>query len=189
MIDLIYELYFTGKINQKGKFNYDEKDTRFKKRNHYIEYVIVPAKDTSSPGDIIINEIDFDYLIRTKGAMWAGIITLLKEIEISHRKIERVIIAGGFGSYLNIKKAIAVGMLPDLPLKRFEYIGNGSLKGAGLALISRNAIEKIKEITSRITYFDLSTTPGYMDEFIASLFIPHTDIRLFPTAKRIVNKK
>jgi len=189
MIDLIHGLYFTGLINQKGRFNYDAKNPRFKKRDHYIEYVIVPSEETSSPGDIIINEIDLDYLIRTKGALWAGITTLLKEVGIRYNEIQKVIIAGGFGSFINIRKAIAIGMLPDLPSGRFSYVGNGSLKGASLALVSRDAVNKVQEITQGITYFDLSTTTGYMDEFIASLFIPHTDLNLFPSVKKKMKKQ
>jgi uncharacterized 2Fe-2S/4Fe-4S cluster protein (DUF4445 family) len=131
--------------------------------------------------DIVITEPDLDSLIRTKGAVWAGISTLLKAVDIKHTDIDRVIIAGTFGYYINIENAILIGMMPDIPIEKFSFIGNGSLQGAALTLISNELRSEIEEISKKITNFELSSTPGYMEEFIASLFIPHTEIQLFPS--------
>ena len=190
VIDIISALYFSNNINQKGKFNLESESRRLKKVNKYSEFVIVYGIETSTGKDIVITERDLDNLIRTKGAIWAGISTLLKAVEIKPDDIERTIIAGAFGNYINIENAILIGMLPDVELEKFHFLGNGSLKGAALALISDEMRTEIEEISRKITNFELSSTPGYMEEFVASLFIPHTDSELFPsfTKKRQGNK-
>ncbi len=181
VIDIISELYFSDNINQKGKFNFESKNKRFRKKKTYNEFVIVYATETLMGEDIVITEPDLDSLIRTKGAVWAGISTLLKAVDIKHTDIDRVIIAGTFGYYINIENAILIGMMPDIPIEKFSFIGNGSLQGAALTLISNELRSEIEEISKKITNFELSSTPGYMEEFIASLFIPHTEIQLFPS--------
>jgi uncharacterized 2Fe-2S/4Fe-4S cluster protein (DUF4445 family) len=93
--------------------------------------------------------------------------------------IDDVYIAGGIGSGINVEKAIGIGMLPNLPLEKFHYIGNTSLQGAWAAAVSSGAAEKINELAGGITYLELSSHPGYMDEFTAACFLPHTDAALF----------
>ncbi len=190
VIDIISGLYFSNNINQKGKFNIENESRRLKKVNKYSEFVIVYGIETSTAKDIAITEHDLDNLIRTKGAIWAGISTLLKAVEIKPADIERIIIAGAFGNYINVENAILIGMLPDVEIEKFHFLGNGSLKGAALALISDEMRTEIEEISRKITNFELSSTPGYMEEFVASLFIPHTNSELFPSfiKKRQGNK-
>ncbi|MBU0519877.1 ATP-binding protein [bacterium] len=131
--------------------------------------------------DIVLTEIDIDNLIRTKGAIFAGIMTLCKGVGIQPQEIERVVIAGAFGKHLDVNNAIRIGMLPDLDRKHFEYIGNGSLQGASMALLSQRLWQEMQDIADRVTYFELSSWPGYMDDFMAALFLPHTDGGLFPS--------
>jgi len=190
VIDIISGLYFSNNINQKGKFNIENESRRLKKVNKYSEFVIVYGIETSTGEDIAITEHDLDNLIRTKGAIWAGISILLKAVEIKPADIERIIIAGAFGNYINVENAILIGMLPDVEIEKFHFLGNGSLKGAALALISDEMRTEIEEISRKITNFELSSTPGYMEEFVASLFIPHTNSELFPSfiKKRQGNK-
>ncbi len=181
MIDLLAELRATGRINPRGKFNADADPRRIRRSGRRSEIVLIKGKDADGAEDIVVTEADLDNLIRTKGAIFAGIMTLLKGVGLKPQEIQRVVIAGAFGKYLDIENAIRIGMLPDLPRDRFEYIGNGSLRGAGLALLSRKLWEEMHAIADRITTFELSTWPGYMDEFMASLFLPHTDKSLFPS--------
>ncbi len=181
IIDIISGLYFSDIINQKGKFNFESENKRLRKGENYSEFVLIYGNETSTGDDIVITEQDLDNLLRTKGAIWAGISTLLKAVDIKSSDIEKIIIAGAFGNYINIENAILIGMLPDVEIEKFHFSGNGSLKGAALTLISEEMRIEIEEISRKITNFELSSTHGYMEEFIASLFIPHTEAELFPS--------
>ncbi len=99
---------------------------------------------------------------------------------ISFENIQRFYVAGGFGNYLDIESAIGCGLLPDVPSKKVKFIGNSSLAGARLSLLSYPAYMKAREIAEKMTYIDLSTDVDFMREYTAALFIPHTDMNLFP---------
>jgi uncharacterized 2Fe-2S/4Fe-4S cluster protein (DUF4445 family) len=182
LIDLLAKLRSTGRIDPKGKLKLDVDPKRIRSNGRKSEILLIDSTETGN-GDIVVTDVDLDNLIRTKGAIFAGIQTLLKGVGLSADEIERVIIAGGFGKYLDIENAIRIGMLPDLPRDRYEYIGNGSLLGAELALLSRQGWRELHEIAGKVTYFELSSWPGYMDDFMAALFLPHTDATLFPSVK------
>ena len=83
-------------------------------------------------------------------------------------------VSGNFGRYLNLPAALGIGLLPDLPLGCYSYVDNGSLEGASLTLLSRAFRAEIDEYVRRVTYVNLSDLPGYMDEFVAACFLPHT---------------
>jgi len=179
LIDLMAGLYRSGRIDKKGRFHREKDDSRFTVEDSTHAFRIIPAEETGHGRDIVITEKDLENLIRTKGAVWAAISTLLKKLEIKKDDIQKVVIAGNFGRTLHIINAITIGMLPHLPRERFTYIGNASLTGASRALLSRDFRDRMEKISTSLTYIDLSTLPGYMDEFVASLFIPHTDEGLF----------
>ena len=126
-----------------------------------------------------VGEADFQNLIRAKAAVFSACRTLLKNAGINFGEIECLYVAGGFGRRLNMDDARAIGLIPKLPAERVRYIGNASLAGAYFALISEKNREMQDELTKRITYVDLSDEPGYMDEYTAALFLPHTDSGLF----------
>lgn len=93
--------------------------------------------------------------------------------------IDRVFVAGGIGSGINMKNAVRIGMFPNIPIEKYQYIGNSSLAGSYAILSSTSAEKKIYELSRNMTYLELSTVPIYMDEFIACCFLPHTDATLF----------
>jgi uncharacterized 2Fe-2S/4Fe-4S cluster protein (DUF4445 family) len=99
--------------------------------------------------------------------------------------VQQVLIGGAFGKYINVEKAVQVGLLPDLPWERFRFLGNTSLHGAALALLSRTARQAIDELASRMTYVELSADNSFYDAFTAALFLPHTEIRRFPSVADI----
>ena len=175
LIDVVAELFRTGIINGKGKFQ--------TQGDGIGSYVLVYAEDSAVNRDITITETDIDNFIRAKGAIFSGIMSLLSPLGFSSSDIDDVLIAGGIGSGINIKNAISIGMLPALPEEKYSYIGNSSLNGAYKMLISQEAAEEVIEIARNMTYIDLSTQPGYMDEFVAACFLPHTNETLFPTFK------
>ncbi len=182
IIDVISELFAAGIINPKGKFVREGERVR---RDKYGmgSYVLAFEKDAGADKDIEITEVDIDNFIRAKGAIFSAIRTMLSSLEFDISMIENVYVAGGIGSGINMRNAVRIGMFPDIPLEKFHYIGNSSLSGAYTMLISKEAERKTYQVASNMTYLELSTVPGYMDEFVAACFIPHTDSQLFPTVK------
>lgn len=178
LIDVVAELFRVGIINGKGKFNCEGYRIRYDEYG-IGSYVLAFAEDSATGMDITLNEVDIDNFIRAKGAIFSGIMSLLTPLGFTPADIDDVLIAGGIGSGINIKSAISIGMLPNLPEEKYSYIGNSSLDGAYEMLSSPGAQERVIEIARNMTYVDLSTEPGYMDEFIAACFLPHTDETLF----------
>ena len=178
LIDIIGELFKAGAINAKGKFI---------REGSYIStdewgvtyYTIVPAEKSMTGREIYISDADIDNFIRAKGAIFSAINTLLKSLDLDFDVIDNVYLAGGVGSGINVSHAIRIGMLPNLPAERFNYIGNTSLSGTYAMLVSDKAFERTLEIAGGMTYLELSSIPGYMDEFVAACFLPHTDGLLF----------
>ena len=181
IIDIISELYRTGIINAKGLFVREGK--RVQRDQHGMgRYILAFADETETGREVSINEVDIDNFIRAKGAIYSGIDTLLQSVDMTPDCIDRVVVAGGIGSGINMKNAINIGMLPDVGLEKYQYIGNSSLTGAYTMVVSDAAVEKCTEVGANMTYLELSTYPGYMDSFVAACFIPHTDARLFPSS-------
>jgi len=144
------------------------------------------AADSATGSDITLTETDIDNFIRAKGAIFSGIISLLSPLGFTPADIDDVFVAGGIGSGINIKSAIAIGMFPDLPIEKYRYLGNTALDGAFsmlLPMYGKQVLEELNDIASNMTYIDLSGQPGYMNEFIAACFLPHTDEALFPSVK------
>lgn len=180
IIDVISELFSAGIINPKGKFVREGERVR---RDKYGmgSYVLAFAEDAGADKDVEITEVDIDNFIRAKGAIFSAIRTMLGSLDFDISMIENVYVAGGIGSGINMKNAVNIGMFPDIPLEMFHYIGNSSLSGSYAMLLSKEAERKTYEVASNMTYLELSTVPGYMDEFVAACFIPHTDTSMFPS--------
>jgi uncharacterized 2Fe-2S/4Fe-4S cluster protein (DUF4445 family) len=137
------------------------------------------ASETESGRDLALSEVDIDNFIRAKGAIFSAIRTMLMMVDFTMDAIEEVYVAGGIGSGINVERAIRIGMLPNLPVEKYHYIGNTSLTGAYAMVNSRKACDKVTEISQGMTYLELSSHPRYMDEFVAACFLPHTDGALF----------
>ena len=181
IIDLIAELFRCGIINARGLFV--REGDRIKRDAHGMgRYVIAPANESETGREIAINEVDIDNFIRAKGAIFSAIETLLNSVDMPVEVIDKVYVAGGIGSGIDMKNSIRIGMLPDVELERFQYIGNSSLTGAYAMVMSDQANAKCAEVGANMTYLELSTYPGYMDSFVAACFLPHTNSSLFPSA-------
>ena len=179
IIDIISELFRCGIINAKGLFI--REGDRVRRDTHGMgRYVLAMPEESETGREISINEVDIDNFIRAKGAIFSAIHTLLQSVDMSVEMIDRVYVAGGIGSGINMKNTVNIGMFPDVDLEKFTYIGNSSLTGAYAMVMSDEAIAKTAEVAANMTYLELSTHPGYMDSFVAACFIPHTDSRLFP---------
>ena len=177
LISLVAQLYSCGVIDQRGKFDRSGKYSSVQLDGKRAVYVLVPPE-----GDyrgVYITEMDIDNLIRAKAAIFSACRTLLKSVELDFDCLSHIYIAGGFGRYIDIEKAQMIGLLPKIDAERFQFIGNSSLAGAHMTLLSSRHLQKETELAGKITYLDLSTEPGYMDEYISAMFIPHTDTALF----------
>ncbi|MFA5500780.1 MAG: ASKHA domain-containing protein [Candidatus Omnitrophota bacterium] len=174
-IDLLCSMLKRGIISRDGRINRDLRSKNIRKTDTGYEFRVA--------GDIVINDDDIENLKRSKGAIYSAIISLLNKVDKKLEDISNIYIAGGFGNYLNMENAIFIGLLPDTERARYEFIGNSSLSGARMSMLSRDALKKTYEISKGITYIDLSTEPNYMDEYVASLFFPHTDLGRFPSVR------
>ncbi len=181
MIELTASLFITGWLDPSGKFNREKKCARIHADGRRAFYVIAEAGETETGKPIIISENDIENIMRAKAAIYSAIELMLSHVGIKMSGLNHVYVAGGFGRYLNLNHAVTIGLLPDIPLERFIYLGNASLKGSYMLQLSDNH-RKIQQSTSqRMTYIDLSNDPGYMNHYTAALFLPHTDIRNFPS--------
>jgi uncharacterized 2Fe-2S/4Fe-4S cluster protein (DUF4445 family) len=180
LIDIVAGLLETGLIDQKGKFKKNVGTTRVRKGPDGCEYVLCFAPETGIDRDIVITEIDLDNLIRTKAAVYAGCKVLLDNAGLSFSDLDTMIIAGGFGHYIDVEKAKVIGLLPDLSDNKFRFIGNGSLSGAHLVSLNSDIWLEARKIAKMMTNVELSNNNGFMEEFVAAMFLPHTDQGLFP---------
>ncbi len=183
LINTVAAMLRAGLIDQKGRFNTDLPTKRLRQGEDGHEYVLARATETQTGKDIVITEIDIVNLIRSKAAMYAGCQTLVKSVGEKCRNVERVVIAGTFGSNINIENAVTIGLLPDLPRDKFIFIGNGSLLGARLTSFSGDLLCDGQRIAGMMTNLELSEDAGFMENYVAALFLPHTNADEFPSVK------
>jgi uncharacterized 2Fe-2S/4Fe-4S cluster protein (DUF4445 family) len=181
LISLLGELYRQGVVDRSGRFFKPPGAGRIVEHQGRRAFLLAAAEQTRNGKDLVITEADIENLIRTKAAIYAACSLVLENVGLTWDAIARIYIAGGFGRYMRVADAVFIGMLPDLPLQRFRYIGNSSLTGAYIALLSREHRRRMAEIAARITYIDMSSNPQYMDSYVKALFLPHTDLEQFPT--------
>jgi uncharacterized 2Fe-2S/4Fe-4S cluster protein (DUF4445 family) len=180
LIIMVATLFDTGVINNQGKFDRDLKTERIRESNNVFEYVLAYKETTQIDRDITINEIDIENLIRAKGAIYSGCKTLLSEVGMRMEDVEQIILAGGFGSYVDLERAMIIGLLPEVEPEKVIYVGNSSLLGARMSALTNSVRQQVVGVTNMMTSFELSETPSYMDNYVASLFLPHTDVNQFP---------
>jgi uncharacterized 2Fe-2S/4Fe-4S cluster protein (DUF4445 family) len=183
LISLLAEMFMTGVVDKAGNLNTHLTTPRIREGEHGLEYVIAWAPETQHGKDISITHVDIDNLLRAKGAIFAGYSVMAESVGIPLELIEQMLIGGSFGKYINVEKAVQIGLLPDLPWERFQFLGNTSVRGAYYALLDRRARERVREIASRMTYIELSADNSFYDAFMSALFLPHTDLSLFPSVE------
>jgi len=182
-IDIIAELLKMKILDKNGKFIENTECNRIRDSEFGKEFVIAFSKESGVHRDITINEADIDNLKRAKAAIYSAAATLLRRLDLKFEDIQQIFIGGGFGTYLDIDKSIAIGLLPDLPRERFRFIGNSSLAGAREIILSSEALDRADFIAQQMTYHELSTDAQYMQEYIAALFFPHTELGNFPSVE------
>jgi uncharacterized 2Fe-2S/4Fe-4S cluster protein (DUF4445 family) len=183
LIIMVATMFEMGIINNLGKFDRDLDTPRIREDDGIYEYVLAWKDETQIDRDVTLTEIDIENLIRAKGAIYSGCMTLLTEVGMGIEDIEKIILAGGFGSYVDLEKAMIIGLLPEMDPEKVIFIGNGSLMGAKMSSLTNRIRRDVVEVTKKMTNFELSDTPSYMDNYIAALFLPHTDLNKFPKLK------
>jgi uncharacterized 2Fe-2S/4Fe-4S cluster protein (DUF4445 family) len=189
LIDLLAELFVHGYVDRHGKFDAERCGRRIVETETGTAFLVVEGSECYWERDLTISENDITNLIRTKGAVFSACSLLLKNVGLSFGKLDAVYIAGGFGRHLCIENAIRIGLFPDLDRDRFHYLGNSSLLGSYLILVSERNRELVGEIADRMTYLELNTEPDYMNEYTGSIFLPHTNLEHFPSVRKILGSR
>lgn len=185
LISLLAELFVTGVIDRGGIVKLDLGTPRARVGEHGPEYVVAWADESATGRDIALTKVDIDNLMRAKAAIFAGFSVLAESVGVDLGTVERVLIGGAFGKYINVEKAVQIGLLPDLPWDRFVFLGNTSVQGAYMGLLSREARSRLTQIARRMTYLELSADNSFYEGFTAALFLPHTEIGRFPSVADI----
>ena len=189
MISLLAEAFMTGVVDKGGHLNTQLSTTRIREGEHGLEYVIAWGSETETGKDLAITHVDIDNLLRAKAAIYAGFSVLAESVGIPLEAIEQALIGGSFGKYINVEKAIQIGLLPDVPWDKFQFLGNTAVLGAYYALLDKDCPRRIQEIARRMTYIELSADNMFYEAFMSALFLPHTDLTRFPSVEVGVEKE
>jgi len=188
LIDLLAELFVHGCVDRHGKFNTEKIGGRLVGKEAGKGFLVERGTRTFWGKDLLITENDIANLIRTKGAVFSACALLLNHAGLSFDQIESFYIAGGFGQNLDVENAVRIGLLPDLERAKFHYLGNTSLLGAHLILLSEKNRDRVNELERMMTYLELNIEPGYFNEYTGALFLPHTKKELFPSVERLFER-
>ncbi len=189
LISLLAEMFITGVMDKAGNINLELDTPRVRGGEHGPEYVVAWSQETATGQDIVINKVDINNLLRAKAAVYAGFAVLARSVGMDLSTVQQILIAGAFGQYLNVEQAVQIGLLPDMPREKFKFLGNTSIQGAFLALLSRENRQRIREVAQRMTYLELSADSSFHDEWMSALFFPHTHITDFPSVMELLKDK
>ena len=188
LISLLSEAFITGILDKAGNVNLTATSPRVREGAHGGEYVVAWGKESESGEDIVLTRVDIDNLLRAKAAIYAGFTVLADTVGVPLETADKVLVGGSFGKYINVEKAVQIGLLPDMDWSRFEFLGNTSVKGAYFALLDWHKRERITEIAKRMTYIELSADNSFYEAFTSALFLPHTDMGKFPSVQAALEK-
>ncbi|RJX36065.1 MAG: DUF4445 domain-containing protein [Desulfurivibrio sp.] len=181
IIDLVACLYLARIIDIRGKFRRERCPARFVETPQGAGFVVAGAAEAEGREPVVLGQVDLDAMMRSKAAMYAILTTLINQVGLEFADLHRIYVAGAFGKHIDPRRAITLGMLPDLPLATFQSVGNSSLAGAELVLIHRADRERCRQLMNKITYLELNVNQEFMIRFSGCRFIPHTDASLFPS--------
>jgi uncharacterized 2Fe-2S/4Fe-4S cluster protein (DUF4445 family) len=180
LLVIIAALFENGVLDHGGKFDRSLGSDRIREGASGYEYVLAREEESGTDHDLTLSEVDIENFIRAKAAIYAGIKTLVEEVGLQITDLEQIILAGAFGSYLDLDSAMTVGLLPEVDPEKILYVGNGSLLGAWMSEMSNHIRKDVVQVVRRMTSFELSEVAGFKDQYIGSRFLPHTDMGLFP---------
>jgi uncharacterized 2Fe-2S/4Fe-4S cluster protein (DUF4445 family) len=168
IVDAVAQLCRIGVLDRKGKM---ADHPRVRLNGGTREFVLVDHKESQGGRDVTLTERDVEAVQLAKGAIRAGIQMLLEGLGSPENEIDRVIIAGAFGTYLDVDSAVSIGMFPSLPLDRFHQVGNAAGSGARMALVSRSKRAMAQALARKVGYIELATAPRFMHVFAQAMYL------------------
>ena len=183
VIDAVAGMFEVGLIDQRGKFRKEVLDHPRVRKNEddVVEYVIVPDEESSVDGDIVLTQNDIREIQMAKAAIQGGTLVLMEELGIE--EVDRVVLAGGFGNYIDPESARMLGLYPDTDIEAVESLGNAAGVGAQLVLLDRSARDEVQRIVEEIEYFEIAGTDVFQENFLESMYVPHQQLDRYPRIK------
>jgi uncharacterized 2Fe-2S/4Fe-4S cluster protein (DUF4445 family) len=188
LIALLAEAFITGVLDKAGNVNLTANTRRVRAGAHGGEYVVAWGAETESGEDIVLTRVDIDNLLRAKAAIYAGFTVLAENVGVPLESASKVLVGGSFGKYINVEKAVQIGLLPDMPWDRFDFLGNTSVRGAYYAMLDWRKRAQVRSIAGRMTYIELSADNTFYEAFTSALFLPHTDMSKFPSVEAALKR-
>lgn len=184
MIDLAASLFLSKRLDIRGKLSREACGDNFTELDGIENFILVDTSHSGTGGPITLSQVDLNSLTSSKAAMYTILEVIVKNTAaLGFEDLEKFYVAGTFGSFIDPVSAISIGMLPDIPLDKFEVLGNSSLGGAKILLKDPDAFDRVMDIRQSITYLELNVNQEFMNMFSGAKFYPHTDISRFPSLK------
>jgi len=184
MVDIVAEMLKTGIIDYHGRLNPDVETSRLKTVDKIPEFVLASENETATGKEITVTQKDIGEIQLAKAAMFTGCSILMKRKNVKKENLDRVLIAGAFGNYINPENAKFIGLVPDVPTEKIEFVGNTAITGAKMVLVSREARETAEVLSKRISYLELAADSSFSSEFSQALFLPHKNLDRFPSVSK-----
>jgi uncharacterized 2Fe-2S/4Fe-4S cluster protein (DUF4445 family) len=185
MIDLGWEMYRAGVVDATGRFSKEIHSPRLREGPGGIEFVLAWANQTSIGRDITFNNADMRALQLAKSAMYSAAKIMMRRLGV--QKVDKVVLAGAFGSFIDKVKAMAMGLYPDCELKNVFAVGNAAGDGARMALLNVDKRAEADEIAGQIEYVELTVEPDFEKQFAAAMHFPHMSDS-FPHLQKMLDK-
>jgi len=188
ILDCVAELFKAGVLDLRGRFK-KIRAKRVRRTRAGSEFILVSREDTPRHIDITVTQGDIDQILLAKAAIHTGCAIIMRSAGIKQDQLDKILLAGAFGTYINAASAVFVGMLPDVPIERVRFVGNTALSGAKMCLISREMRESARSLSERVRYIELGAHPDFQKEFMKSLYLPNRDLDLYPSVKQVIWKR
>jgi len=189
VVDAIASMLKCGIIRGDGGIETTLNTPRIQKTANSVQYVLAWKEETPMGHAVAITQHDIQEIQLAKAAIFSGATVLMAHLELKASDIEKVFLAGAFGTYVDPQSALMIGMYPDIPLDRVQFAGNSAGSGARMTLLSRDMREKAEEISRRIEYVELAADPSFEQEFMKALYFPHKELDRFPTVDQLLAKR
>jgi uncharacterized 2Fe-2S/4Fe-4S cluster protein (DUF4445 family) len=189
IVDVTAELLKTGLINRSGRFNRNLKTPRLRTNEKSSEFVISWKNENSLKTDIVVTQDDIREVQLAKAAIYTGASILMKHLGIGPNDIQRIFLAGAFGTYVDPQNAKIIGMYPDISLEKVQFVGNTAGSGARMALLSVEVREAAEKIAKSVVYVELGADSNFQNEFLKATYLPHQEPDRFPSVVKLLGKK
>jgi len=184
LIDVLSGMLKAGVMDTSGRIRREVEHPRVRVQGGVPEFVVAWGGESATDREIVVSQLDIRELQKGKAAMYSGASILMGKLGITTGDIEKVFLAGAFGTYIDPVSAMEIGMIPDFPPAIISQVGNAAGTGARMSLISRAAREDAARIQGKVGYVELAADPDYNQAFMDALFFPHLDLGLFPRTMR-----